>query len=66
MEKINNNKIKKLLIEKGETQIRFAEAINSKPSLISAVLNGNRDMPMKKILKISKFFNVSPFDLVKK
>jgi len=64
MEKINIQKLQSLLEQKGDTQVEFASAIDAKPSLISAAFHGNRDIPMRKILKIAKYFSVSPFELV--
>jgi transcriptional regulator with XRE-family HTH domain len=64
MEKINTKKIQNLLKQKGSSQVEFANAIGTKAPLISAAFHGARDIPMNKILKISKYFDVSPFDIV--
>jgi len=64
MEKLNTKKIQKLLKQKGSSQAEFATAIDAKPSLISAAFHSTRDIPMNKILKISKYFDVSPFEIV--
>lgn len=64
MEKLNTRKIQELLKKKGSTQIEFAKHIDAKPSLISAAFHNKRDIPMGKILKISEYFQVSPFELV--
>ncbi|MDD3467765.1 MAG: helix-turn-helix transcriptional regulator [Campylobacterales bacterium] len=57
-------KIQQLLVQKGASQADFAHAIDAKPTLISAAFHQNRDIPMKKILKIATYFGVSPFDIV--
>jgi|GEM_PF-6431460 len=64
MEKLNTKKIQKLLKQKGSSQVEFATAIDAKPSLISAAFHNSRDIPMNKILKISKYFDISPFEIV--
>jgi len=64
MEKINTEKIKNLLEKKGSSQASFALAIGAKASLISAAFHGKRDIPMSKILKVSEFFKVSPYEIV--
>jgi len=64
MEKLNTKKIQNLLKQKGSSQVEFANAIDAKPSLISAAFHEARDIPMNKILKISKYFDVSPFEIV--
>lgn len=64
MEKIDIEKIKALLHKKGASQLHFAEHIGTKAPLISAAFHNKRDIPMNKILKISEYFEVSPFELV--
>ena len=64
METLNTQKIKQLLKQKGEKQLSFAHAIGLQPGVVSAAFHGKRKLPMRKILRISSHFNVSPFKLV--
>ncbi len=64
METINTEKIKQLLEQKGEKQLFFAKAIGLQPGVVSAAFHGKRELPMRKILKIASYFNVSPFEIV--
>jgi len=66
METLNTEKIKQLLEQKGEKQLSFAHATGLQPGVVSAAFHGKRELPMRKILKIASYFNVSPFDLVHK
>ena len=66
METLNTQKIKQLLEQKGEKQLSFAHATGLQPGVVSAAFHGKRELPMRKILKIATYFNVSPFELVYK
>jgi len=64
METLNTKKIKQLLEQKGEKQLSFAHATGLQPGVVSAAFHGKRELPMRKILKIASYFNVSPYEIV--
>lgn len=64
---IDVEKIKKLRIEKGKKQIDVSIAIGYKSSsVISKLENGQRNLPIDKIIVLAKYYNVSVYDLIKK
>jgi len=64
METLNSEKIKQLLLQKGENQLSFAKATGLQPAVVSAAFHNNRSFPMRKILKIASYFDVSPYEIV--
>jgi transcriptional regulator with XRE-family HTH domain len=57
--------LKKLIKEKGFTQIAFSFGINVPTPMISWWMNAKRDVPKKHLGKIAKFFDI-PFEEILK
>ena len=62
--KIFSDNLKKLMKDRGVTQMDLMNALNIPSATISTWVNGQRMPKMSKVHMLAEYFNVDPMDLV--